>query len=183
MERRKRQKFKEGSIIKIELSESRLVLGRLLPGYHLCIYDGVFTGVANFPSNEAIISYDIFLYVRVFKDVITKGLFEIIGFYDLVQQDIDKIPPHFEQDMTDIENCVIYYEDGREIEAMPEECIGLEGPVIWEAASLIDRINDRFAGKKNAYEELFKVILSKNDPRYLNPGVRWDFNKEKFCRE
>jgi hypothetical protein len=115
--------------------------------------------------------------------VITKGIFEIIGFKQLEQKDIDIMPPHFTQDMVNIEDCAIYYEDGRECKATPQECIALEGPLTWEAGSLIDRIQDHYAGKKNPYVELHKVILSKDDPRYLNPKVRWSFEEGKFYRE
>ena len=93
------------------------------------------------------------------------------------------MPPHFNQDEVNIEECTIYYENGKEEKVTPQECIGLEGPTIWEAQGLIERIQDHYAGKKNPYVELSKVVLTKDDPRYLNPKVRWNFSEEKFNKE
>jgi hypothetical protein len=175
--------FKEGSIVKIEISGSRLVFGRLLPGYRIGIYDLITSEIDSLSSIESVIRAPIFLYCVIYKDVITKGVFQIIGFKELSAIDLEKIPPSFTQDLVNIDECVIFYYDGKEKKANPEDCINLERASIWEAKGLIQRIEDFYAGRRNPYLELDKVILSKNDPRYLNPNVRWDFKEERFFRQ
>ena len=116
--------------------------------------------------------------------MITKGLFEIIGFKELTEEEIENIPPKFTQDLVDINKCVIYYYDGREFKAKPEDCIGLESSSVWEAQGLVERIQDYYSGKRNYHVELMKPILSTNDPRYLpKPNeLRWNFEKQEFYK-
>ncbi len=180
MEAKKRIKFKEGSIVKVPLSTGKITFGRLLPGFHIGLYDYIVRSNKSNFSIEEIITKPINLYVRIYKDAVTRGVFEIIGFKELSQEDIDLMPPHFSQDLMNLKDCVIYYEDGSEKKVSPKECIGLEGPVIWDAEGLIDRIKDRYFGKKNFYEEFYKVILSEKDPRYNNPDVRWSKKEGRF---
>ncbi|MFL5787366.1 MAG: Imm26 family immunity protein [Flavisolibacter sp.] len=181
---KKKQKFKEGAIVKIKLSNNQVVFGRLLPGFHVGIYDWVVKQDENIPDIASITVHSIFLYVRIFKDVVVKGIFEIIGFKELSSSDINDMPPHFKQNQSNFEECKIYYEDGKEIKATPQECLGLEGPIVWDAASLVNRIQNYYQGKKNPYVELNKVILSESDPRYLTPpkALRWDFEMQEFYR-
>jgi hypothetical protein len=176
----KRQRFKEGSLVRIELTKARMVYGRLLPGNHVCIYDGTFVNEINFPPIQSLKEGKILFYARIFKDIISNGHFQIVGYEELTQSEIDDMPPHFYQDLFDIDNCMIYFQNGIERKVKPEECVGLEGPVVWEAEALIGRIEDFYAGRKNPYVELDKVILSTDDPRYQNPNIRWNFEKEKF---
>ena len=179
----KRQKFKEGSVVKIGLANQQIVFGRLLPGFHLGILN-YFLILGEKYDIDDILQSDTLLYVRVFKDVVEKNFFEIVGFKDLTTEDINRIPPHFAQDPIDIDKCKIYYLDGKELDVTPNECQKLEGSIIWDAESLASRIKNYLEGKKNPYVELYKVILSKDDPRYLAPpnALRWDFEKGEFYR-
>ncbi len=180
----KRKLYKQGSIVKIKLPEGRLAFGRLLPGYHIGVYDFIMMQDGELPSIESIISHPVFLYCGIYKDIITKGIFEIIGFKELTQPDLDAIPPSFTQSLGNMDDCEIYYYDGRARKASPEECINLERSSVWEAEGVINRIQSFYSGKKHPNVELQKVILlSKDDPRYLNPRVRWDFKEEKFYKE
>jgi hypothetical protein len=179
MAKGKKQQFKEGAIIKIELSENRLAFARLLPGYRLGIYDYVVEKGRGYSADE-IVNCNIFLYLSVYRTIITKGLFEVIDFRALTEKEIKKIPPQFMQDAANLNNCLIFEYNGREYKANPQECVELERSAVWDELSLIQRIEDKFAGRKNFHRELQKVILSKDDPRYLNPKLRWDFKEEKF---
>jgi hypothetical protein len=78
----------------------------------------------------------------------------------------------------------MFWLTGRERKATPPECISLERSSVWDEKGLIERIEDHYAGKKNFYVEHQRVILSKDDPRYLAPpqALRWDFEKRKFYR-
>ena len=148
MENQKRQKIKDGAVVKINLSANKLVFGRLMKS-RIAIYDFTVLNSADTPSIETIISKPIFLYCSIYNDVITKRVFEIIGFKELTEEEIENIPPSFMQDMVDINKCTIYYFDGRELKAKPEDCIGLERSSVWEAQGLIERIQDHYSGKKN----------------------------------
>jgi hypothetical protein len=183
MEKKKKQKIQDGAIVKISLSEKKLIFGRLMKS-RIAIYDYVVLDSSLLPDIEIIITKPIFLYCSVYNDVITKGVFEIIGFKELAEEEIGKIPPSFMQDKVDINKCTIHYYDGREFKVKPEDCIGLERSSVWEAQGLIERIQDYYSGKKNYHVELTKPILSTNDPRYLPPpnAMRWDFQKGEFYR-
>jgi|SRR6185312_1001611 len=180
---KKRQRFKEGSIVRIKLSGNRFIFGRLLPAFRISVYDFVVNSDKNIPQIEEVIMSKIILSVGIYRTIITKGMFEIIGFKELTQIEIDKIPPMFNQSLGNYEDCTIFYDNGKEYKAKPEECIGLERSAVWDEHSLVDRIEDYYKGEKNFYVEYQKVILSPNDPRYLNPKVRWDFKEQKFYRE
>jgi hypothetical protein len=183
MEKKKRQRIKDGAVVKINLSENRLIFGRLIVG-RIGIYDFVVPQSEQLPEIEVIISKPTFLYCSVYNDVITKGVFEIIGFKELTKDEIDKIPAKFMQDLVNIDDCVIFWPDGRERRATPQECIDLERSSVWEAEGLVQRIEDHYAGKRNFHVELDKVILSKDDLRYMPPpqALRWDFEKQEFYR-
>jgi hypothetical protein len=178
-----RQRFVEGAITAIDLSDNRLIFGRLLPGFHIGIYDWVIKKDDNLPDIESILQRNIIIYVRIFKRVVTKSEFRIIGLKELTKAEQKNIPPHFQQSLGNIKKCKIYYEDGTEIDVTPQDCIGLEGPVIWDSISLISRIENHYLGKKDPYVELFKVILSEDDPRHVSPhALRWDFENQVYKR-
>lgn len=183
MEKKKRQRIKDGAVVKITLSENRLIFGRLLVG-GIAIYDFVVPQSEKMPEIEVIINKPIFLYCSIYNDVITKGTFEIIGVKELTIDEINEIPAKFMQDLVDIDDCVIFWPDGREKKVTPQECIGLERSSVWDAEGLVGRIEDHYAGRRNFHVELDKVILSKDDPRYMPPpqALRWDFEKQEFYR-
>jgi hypothetical protein len=179
MAKGKRQQFKEGAIVKIELSENKLSFGRLLPGYKIGIYDFVIEKEKDYSVDESV-TRDIFLYVSIYRRIITKGVYEIIDFRALRDEEIEKIPPQFMQDAASIDDCIIFYQNGSEYKTRPAECVELERSAVWDDQSLRQRIEDKYASRKNFHRELQRVILSKDDPRYLNPKLRWDFKEENF---
>ena len=181
----KRQKFKEGAIVKIELPNNRLAFGRLLPGiaskiaiYNIVQQQGVETSI------DEIVSKPVLFYCGIFKSIITKGIFEIIGIKPFGENEKSPMVPFFWQDIVDINNCIIYWNDGSERKVSSEECIGLERSSVWDETNIIQRIEDHFKGRKNVAVEHQKVILSKDDIRYMPPPLtlRWDFDKEMFYR-
>jgi hypothetical protein len=183
MEKKIKQKIQDGALVKINLQEKKIVFGRLLKN-RIAIYDFIFLDSGEIPNIDLIINNPIIFYCSIYNDVITKGVFEIIGFKELAEEEIEKIPPKFTQDMVDINKCIIYLYDGREFIVNPKDCEGLERSSVWEAEGLVKRIQDHYTGKKNFHVEYQKVILSKNDPRYLPPpnALRWDFEKGEFYR-
>lgn len=186
MKAKLRQKFKVGSYIKINLSCDRVIFGRLMYEYGVGIYHKLITVGEPLPPIDQLSKEQFIFYASIFKSVITKGLFEVIGFQELDQTDIQKIPPSFRQDTVNISDCVIFWHHTNiEKAAKPEECIGLESAGGWNEISLVQRIEDHLAGKKNPYFELGKVVLNIDDPRYLpQPGeLIWDFENEKYYRK
>jgi len=182
MIKKKSQKFKEGAIVKINLSNDHLIFGRLLPFFDIAIYDLVIKYNSDIPLGKNIILNKAFLHVTIYKNIITKGIFEIIDYIELTQKELFYIPPKFYQSLGDYEDCKIYYNDGRQYKVSPVDCIGLERSAVWGEKSLIERIEDYYKGKANFHVEHQKVILSSDDVRYLNPDVRWDFNAGKFYK-
>lgn len=186
MEKKKKQQFKEGAIVKIQLSKNKTVFGRLLPGLSsmVSVYDFVITENQPHPSLEEIVSKPIIFTCGFFRTIITKGIYEIIGYKELTEAEVKSITPLFTQDLVDIDDCIIFWPQGGERKATPEECVGLERSSVWDEQGIRNRIEDYYQGKKNFHVELDKVILSKDDPRYLPPpqALRWDFEKEKFYR-
>lgn len=186
MKGKKKQQFQEGDIVKIPLLNGRLAFGRLLPGVmsKISVFDFVVDNENNLPSIETIISNPILFYCAIYKDIIAKGIFEIMGNKLLTAKEVQNIPPTFTQDLVNINDCTLFWDNGNERNATPKECIGLERSSVWDHMSLVQRIEDFYAGRKNIHVELNKVILSKDDPRYLPPPnvLRWDFEKHEFYR-
>ena len=186
MERVKiKQKFKEGAYVKIQLSDERVIFGRLMVKYRILVYDFITTLSNGILSISEIKSRKPLFYCGIFKDVVTSGSFEIIGFEKLEQNDLDALPPMFWQNYFDYRDCSIYYYNGDTRKVSPQDCIGVERGAAWEAAALVQRIEDHFAGRKNFEVELAKPILSQNDIRYLpQPQIlKWDFVKQEFYRQ
>jgi len=183
MEKKKRQRIENGAVVRINLSENRMVFARLISG-RIAVYDYALFQSDPLPEIDTIIQKNIILYCSVYDEVITKSIFEIIGFKELTDFELNSVPPKFTQDIVNIDDCSIFWPDGRRIKVMPKECVGLERSSVWEAEGVIQRIEDYYAGRKNYYVEAQKVILSKDDPRYLPPpqALRWDFEKQEFYR-
>ncbi len=181
---KKRQRFKNGAIVNINLSSDRIAFGRLI-GTTIAIYDYIVAKTVIISSIEIIISKPILFYVSIYKDVILKGEFKILGVVALTDEDIVKTPPKFHQDIMDINDCTIFYPEDRlpERKATPQECLRLERSAVWDDYNIVDRIEDYYAGRKNVSVELFRPILSTNDIRYNSAGlIRWDFEKEEFYK-
>jgi len=186
MNKEKRQQYKAGAVVKIVFDKNRLIFGRLFSGVPpmIGVYDFFINENTELPSIDQIVRKPILYYCGLYRSIITNGVFEIIGFKEFKEKEIASIPALFTQDMININDCGIFWADGGERKATPQECIGLERSSVWYAEGIVQRIEDHYAGKKNFYVEHQKVILSKDDPRYLPPpqALRWDFGKEEFYR-
>jgi hypothetical protein len=181
----KRQRYKAGAIAKIGLHNNRMAFGRLLPGVAsiICVYDFVVNENKQV-SVDDILKNPVLFCCGLYRTIITKGTFEIIGIREFTENEIKNISPLFTQDIVNIKDCVIWWPTGEERKASPEECVGLERSAVWTEEGLIERIDDHYAGKRNFHVEDQKVILSEEDPRYLAPPgmLRWDFEKQVFYR-
>ena len=166
------QKFIVGSIFKIPLGNQKFAYGRILDE-QIAVYDFLNPCNENDPEIELIIQQPVLFYVFIYESVITEGHFEIIGFIKLTQEEVEKIPAYFNQDSININACVIFYQDARvpAYKATAQDCIGLEGAVIYDFKDVKKRIEDFYAGNKDNFVEYDKVILSTDDERY-NDGYK-----------
>ena len=65
----------------------------------------------------------------------------------------------FHQEIGDHRKCIIFDTAGREREATPEECVGLEQDAVWDAHHVEERLLDYFEGRPNATEQSLRVRL------------------------
>lgn len=179
-------KVKEGSIVAINLSDNRTVFGRVVPSVatKIIVYSYVHPTdkMQELDNMQEIINSEILFYCGIYEDLLKKGTFKTIGTASFSEDEISRIPPFFKQDKSGIQKCKIFWIDGSERPAKPEECIGLERSSVWPEKGLQKRIEDALDGKKNPHVELNKVILNADDPRATsNPTLlRWSFEKEAF---
>jgi hypothetical protein len=178
----KRQKFIEGSFVEIMLNDKEKVVGRLFPIYNILVYDyKVDIGIA-IDNFDEILKSKVITGNGIYLDVITKGLFNIIGFKELNEYDFKKFPITFLQTIGDYKDCQHIFINKEPNKVNPKDCIGLEASSAWEANGLVSLIKDYYLNVKNPYTELEKVILDENDIRYDNPFCRWDISKQKIVR-
>jgi hypothetical protein len=181
----KRQQYTAGAVVRIPLTDGRNAFGRLLAGKPSTIMIlSLIVDNNEKPNKDVILASPPLFTVVLYLDVITKGKFEIIRTRQSGVEAHITIPAFFSQDMVNPEDCRIFWPDGREIRASPEECVGLERGAVWDAEAIVQRIEDHINARKNFNVELFKVILNKEDPRYLAPPgmLKWNFSEGKFYR-
>ncbi|NCU04807.1 MAG: hypothetical protein GXC73_12555 [Chitinophagaceae bacterium] len=178
---KKKQQFIAGGFVEISVSNQRKVFGRLLPLFQVAVYDCVVEQYTPFSEKE-IIKKPVLFYVGVYRGIVTSEKISIVGFKELTNEELTRIPPVFHQSEPNIEKCYLIYYDGREERTTPEKCIGLERASAYSDDNIIQRVEDFYSGRKNFFVEMTKVILDRSDPRYMNPKVRWSFAEEKFYR-
>ena len=186
MTKSKIQDFKAGAIVEIRFSDREKVFGRLLPGVAsaLAVYDLVVDQGKNCEVSE-LKKAPVLFYCGLYRDLVIKGVFPIVDFWDFTLMEIHKLPYiFFLQDKVNIDDCIVFGAGKEERKVTPEECIGLERSSVWDEQGILKRISDHYSGRRNPLVELDKVILSKNDPRYLPPpgALRWDFEKQEYYR-
>ena len=187
MAKSKRQQYKPGAVVEIKLTNGKIAFGRLLPGVAstMAVYDFIIAQNEDY-SIGGILNKPVLFYCGFYRDIITKGIFKIIGVQEFMEREIEEMPfVFFMQDMVNIDDCVIYGVVKEERKVKPAECIGLERSSVWDEQGIIQRIEDHYAGRRNFHVELDRVILSKDDPRYLPPPkmLVWDFEKQVFYRK
>ena len=167
-----KQKNISGSIVEIPLGNRKFAFARIM-GEQIAVYDLIIAENERNSKITFIIQQPILFYVIIYDSVITKGHLKIIGFVKLSQEEIYKIPPNFNQDSININDCVIFHLDARfpPYKASAEDCIGLENATLYDFKDLKDRVEDFYSGIKNNFAEYDKVILSADDERY-NDGYK-----------
>lgn len=179
----KKQKIKSGLVLKIATGDGFKSFAKVLKDSRICIYNFRIKeeDFINFNLN-VLENKPILFYVSIYDSVIVEGKFPVIGELPVSIEEIHKIPPRFNQDENTLECTLYYYEPAIIRKATPEECIGLDPVCIYGPDNIIERIVNHYAGKKTPFIESHKVILSKDDVRYNNPFVQWDFEKEEWVK-
>jgi hypothetical protein len=157
----KKQKYKEGSCFLINLCDSSHCFGRIVKGLNVCIYDYnsdiSSTNIAK--ELEKVITLPVLFYDKLADGAIKKGEFEVVGHFEVSQEEVDAIPPVFTQDVLNIDDCILYYVDGRVIPCSKEDCIGLEKYGMSDSIHIIDRLEDYYVHKQSSVPESAKVRL------------------------
>lgn len=139
-----KQEIIEGVIIRIDISESRMVFGRLF-SMDIGFYDFVVSQNSILPLLEDVIQKNIFCYCAIYDSIITRGLFKIIGNIPLTEKEKDNVPPKFHQKITNDKDCSIFWADGRKHKASVSECVDIQPNAMWGLVDLKKRIEDYFS--------------------------------------
>ena len=154
----KRQKYIEGNYFLIPLNNGKYQLGRIIQEPIMVIYDKQFISdiKVNLSNTE---NLSILFALPIAKGCITSGVFTIVGNKTVEKDEIEKLPPQFDQDLIDFNDCTLVYLDGREVSVSPIDCIGLEALGSWDAEHVIERIENYYDGIPNVSFELSKVKI------------------------
>ena len=152
MERKlKRQQRKVGSIVKIPLEGGYHTYGRVLK-----------SGVAFYDARtkeelkaEEIINRKILFRTGIYDSVITQGYWLKIGKPIPLEAELLKPQIWYTEDL--LADRVIIYKDGKQIPATRDEVRNIESATIWDYASLEERLNDYYAGRKNKDVEFMQM--------------------------
>jgi len=102
---------------------------------------------------------DIFGYfiISMDKDFLKKVKVE--GNYNNLNSIIQILPPLFHQDRFNKNNCTLYYLDGSEQKAKPNDCIGLNSDGVWPSLLFEKMLEDYLANSINIHLERSYVKL------------------------
>jgi len=150
----KRQRYRIGAIVKIPLTDGFHTYGRLLDS-GMAFYN---IHTRRDCTISEIVQMPILFVTGVYKDVITKKVWKIIGKkFPLENQllEAQERPVYTEDILTG--NWTIHYVDGsQKMTSSPEEIHGLESATVWTAESIEKRLNDHFAKRKNPEVEIMQ---------------------------
>lgn len=181
---KRKAQIKEGNVLLIQLPDlNKSVVGRMCSDNGIQIYDRVYDdSEIDFINIDDVVKNNVLFYCLLYTEELLVNKYKLLGNISLNELDKDNIPPFFIQDIGNFRNCSLIFSNGERKKVFPADCVGLERLVIWDYSSFMGRIEDRIVGKKNVYEETYKVILNEDDIRNTpNPNLlRWDFVKEEF---
>lgn len=126
------KKLKLGDIYEIELPNGKKAYARLFREYTLAIYNGFYNDYSEVPNIE---SY--FRYIGVYKDVLTDGIWKIVGNRSFNDEEEAWAPPQVAVDATG--KGKLYYKG--ELKSCPfEECKDLEVVSAWDRHHVVDML-------------------------------------------
>jgi hypothetical protein len=148
----KRQRRREGDVVKISLGEGLHSYARVLPHAVLAFYD-CFTH-EELPLDR-ILSCPVLFKVPVMDSAVKSGRWPVVGSAPL-EPELLKPPAYFMQDALHPDRFSISV-DGVERPATREEAHGLERLAGWSAEHIEDRLRDAHAGRPNKWVESLRL--------------------------
>lgn len=155
----KRQQNKIGHIFVIPLSDDYIVFGRIFTISRIGIYHlRIKKEDIDKYSLENIVKEPIFIYTSIYRQVISKGEFTVIGNLPITSDEINRMPPFFLQKLMREHECTLAY-SGYDLSTDPYGCIGYPNSAVYDSECIIDRVESYFMCKKNFWTEIENVIL------------------------
>lgn len=148
------QLHKQGTFVRITLSDGSFGYGRLLETPYAAFYQ--YRTSEPDSDLDRIASKPVLFKTAV--RILALGSWEFIGQREL-EDHLAQPLVRFTQDIGDFRKCVIWDTAGNERAAEPHECIGLERAAVWEQHSIEERLLDTFMGRPNDSVEHLKVRL------------------------
>ena len=148
----KRQRRKEGDVVKIDLGKKEWTFARVLPKAVFAFYD-----CFQCPEEELerIVSSAILFKIAVMNDAVTSGRWKVVGHRELPPALLQPVP-FAKQDDIDPRQLSIYV-DGDERPATREECLPLERAAVWSWEHVEDRLRDHRAGRPCEWVEQMRI--------------------------
>ncbi|MBC7285150.1 immunity 26/phosphotriesterase HocA family protein [Hoeflea sp.] len=150
----KRQKWAEGSIVKIDMGDGTYCFGQCISDPILGFFD---LRTADVPPVEEIAKYGFLFCVWVMRYAVTQGIWEKIGKAPFDRKAVESLK-FFKQDS--ISGRFYIYDPVTDIPVSYEDTIGLERAAAWEPEHIEDRLRDHFAGRPNVWVESMKPRLN-----------------------
>ncbi|HEX5749330.1 MAG TPA: Imm26 family immunity protein [Archangium sp.] len=149
-----RKKHIPGAFVRMTLADGSFGYGRLLESPYAAFYDYRTTS----PDSDLDRIASRPLLFRIAVRHLALDAWEFIGERAL-EEHLTEPVVQFMQDLGDFRRCTIFDTAGKEREAEPEECVGLERAAVWEQEGIEERLLDSLLGRPNAAEERLKVRL------------------------
>lgn len=152
----KAPKLKIGTYLRIPLSDGSFGYGRVLEFPYVAFYDlRTDSPVADLAQIDA-------------RPVLWRLSVRITGGHDRwpklglapLTGAVAEPVAFFTQDDDVIDSCEVYDSEGMSRRARPEECVGMERSVNWDARHVEERLLDHFEGRENESVERFRVKLA-----------------------
>lgn len=143
----KRQKWIEGSFVKVELNDKSFFIIRLFSLYKIAIYDKHFSASDDITTEvlKELVNSKVLRYYSLSDRPIKMQEFPVIGHLHLSKLEIDAYPPCFMQNLARLNECTIYYYDESFRKATAEECIGLSHASIGQSYNLLHDLENHVA--------------------------------------
>ena len=148
------RKPREGSLLRISLSDGTDAFARVLPNSQVAVY--AHRASQDEAPSPAVFDSQILWKLTVMKSALISGRWQVVDYRPL-EPDLVSPVEYFIKDRLTGRYSVYRSSDGHTRESSFEECKVLEAGAAWEAEHVEDRLRDHFAGRPNAWAEQLKA--------------------------
>lgn len=152
MKAEKKQREKEGAILKVPIDNHWHTYARIIVNKHHAFYD---CKTDKDMSIDEILKCPVLFILGVYRNAVTTGRWKIIGYYPLEDRFMEE-PTFFMQDVLNPSNISIYNR-GISRPASAREVKDLERLAVWEAEHVESRLRDYYAGRPNIWVDSLKL--------------------------